>query len=74
MGCLQVGADAPFLLPARLRNNTINVNGKDDDLCTPVHVAILNAKLEALEVLLENGARVSAKCDGCPALHMAVCM
>jgi acetoin utilization deacetylase AcuC-like enzyme/ankyrin repeat protein len=62
------------MLPTSIRHDGPNVNEKDDDLCTPLHVAILNGHLEAIKVLVENGARVTAKCDGCPALHMAVCV
>ena len=70
---LQTGPDSHFLLPPPVDDDIPNVNEKDDDSCTPLHVAILNGKLEAARVLLEAGARVTSKCDGCPALHMAVC-
>ncbi len=73
-GRLQASSDLPFMLPPPMHHDGPNVNEKDDDMCTPLHVAILNGHLEAVRVLLENGARVSSKCDGCPALHMAVCV
>jgi len=73
-GPLQVSSDVQFMLPPSIHHEGPNVNEKDDDMCTPLHVAILNGQLEAVKVLLDNGARVTAKCDGCPALHMTVCV
>ena len=60
--------------PFRTPHPGPNLNEKDDDLCTPLHVAILNGNLQALKMLLDAGARVTSKCDGCPPLHMAVCV
>ncbi|KAH7624757.1 hypothetical protein Ndes2526B_g00126 [Nannochloris sp. 'desiccata'] len=71
---LGASSDVQFMLPPSMHHNGPNVNEKDDDMCTPLHVAILNGQLEAVRILLDNGARVTAKCDGCPALHMAVCV
>jgi acetoin utilization deacetylase AcuC-like enzyme/ankyrin repeat protein len=73
-GRLQASSDVQFMLPPSMHHEGPNVNEKDDDMCTPLHVAILNGHLEAVKILLDNGARVAAKCDGCPALHMAVCV
>jgi acetoin utilization deacetylase AcuC-like enzyme/ankyrin repeat protein len=73
-GRLQASSDVHFMLPPSMHRDGPNVNEKDDDMCTPLHVAILNGQLEAVKVLLGHGARVTAKCDGCPALHMAVCV
>lgn len=50
-----------------------DVNLKDDNNCTPLHLAILNGHLEAMRVLLQAGARVFSKCEGSLPLHMAVC-
>jgi ankyrin repeat protein len=45
---------------------------KDFNLCTPLHVAILNGQLECLRLLLEAGAETSVRCEGSPLLVLAV--
>lgn len=68
-----VQGDAPFLFPAPVPEGP-DINLRDDDNCTPLHVAILNGQLGAMRVLLEAGARVTSRCEGSPPLQMAVCV
>lgn len=51
-----------------------NIDQQDYDRCRPLHVAILNAQLEALTVLLENGADTMYSVDGVSPIHMALHM
>ncbi|KAL6778893.1 HDA10 [Auxenochlorella protothecoides x Auxenochlorella symbiontica] len=50
------------------------INSRDAEECTPLHVAILHGKLDAIQPLLDAGARVTQNCEGSPPLTMAVCM
>jgi len=47
---------------------------KDHNFCTPLHVAILNGQLECCRMLLEAGAEPAIRCEGSPALVLAVCV
>ncbi|KAF3080243.1 hypothetical protein TWF706_002810 [Orbilia oligospora] len=48
------------------------IDGIDDDGRTPLHMAASKGKLEAVKILLENGATVDVPCDmGRTALHCA---
>ena len=49
-----------------------NLNERDMDENTPLHVAIHARRLENVKVLLEAGASVHKKCDGSPPLHSAI--
>lgn len=51
---------------------TIEVNKKDRDECTPLHLALLNAQLEITEALLAAGANIHKKLEGSLPLHIAV--
>eukprot|EP00890_Picochlorum_soloecismus_P001450 jgi/Picsp_1/2305/NSC_05769-R1_histone deacetylase len=51
----------------------VDVNKRDNDQCTPLHLAILNGQAEIVEMLLERGARISQRCEGALPLHIAVC-
>mmetsp|Transcript_68148 Transcript_68148/g.76290 ORF Transcript_68148/g.76290 Transcript_68148/m.76290 type:complete len:1033 (-) Transcript_68148:54-3152(-) len=49
-----------------------NLNERDEDENTPIHVAIHSQKLEHVELLIEAGASLHRKCDGSPPLHVAI--
>jgi ankyrin repeat protein len=49
-----------------------NLNERDNDENTPMHVAILSRKLEHVKLLLEAGASVHKKSDGSPPVHTAI--
>lgn len=49
-----------------------NLNERDNDENTALHVAILSRKLEHIKLLLEAGASVHKKSDGSPPLHAAI--
>lgn len=51
-----------------------NLNERDTDENTPLHVAILARKLEHVKLLVEAGASVHKKCDGSPPIHTAISM
>ena len=51
-----------------------NLNERDEDENTPIHVAIHAAKLEHVELLCKAGASLHKKCDGSPPLHLAISM
>ncbi|KAI8112161.1 hypothetical protein M9434_003485 [Picochlorum sp. BPE23] len=51
---------------------TVDLNARDRDGCTPLHVSILYSKLDCMKILLEKGARVVQKLEGSLPLHMAV--
>ncbi|KAG1676387.1 hypothetical protein FOA52_001182 [Chlamydomonas sp. UWO 241] len=42
--------------------------------CTPLHLAILNARVGCAGLLLRSGASPTTKCDGNPPLCMAACV
>jgi ankyrin repeat protein len=49
-----------------------NLNERDSDDNTPVHVAILARHIEHVKILLEVGASVHKKSDGSPPVHAAI--
>jgi acetoin utilization deacetylase AcuC-like enzyme/ankyrin repeat protein len=65
----------PVLPKKRIRYRLIpgaNLNERDDDENTPLHVAIHARKLEHVKVLLEWGASWRLRCDGSFAIHTAI--
>jgi ankyrin repeat protein len=52
---------------------TIDVNKRDNDNCTPLHLAILRGEEQIIDMLLERGARISQRCEGALPLQIAVC-
>ena len=53
--------------------NNAEINSPDFDGDTPLHFAVMNNNLEAVEYLLENGANTNVKNkDGITPLHIAV--
>eukprot|EP00238_Polyblepharides_amylifera_P000660 CAMPEP_0196572032 /NCGR_PEP_ID=MMETSP1081-20130531/2154_1 /TAXON_ID=36882 /ORGANISM="Pyramimonas amylifera, Strain CCMP720" /LENGTH=829 /DNA_ID=CAMNT_0041889213 /DNA_START=35 /DNA_END=2524 /DNA_ORIENTATION=+ len=52
----------------------VDVDKRDDDGLTPLHVALLNGQLDCLRLLLEAGAETLIRCEGSPGLHIAVSM
>lgn len=51
-----------------------NLNERDEDENTPIHVAIHCQKLEHVKLLCKAGASLHKKCDGSPPLHVAISM
>jgi acetoin utilization deacetylase AcuC-like enzyme/ankyrin repeat protein len=51
-----------------------DLDERDDDENTPLHVAIHARKIENVRVLLEAGATVHKKCDGSAPIHLAICL
>ena len=51
-----------------------NLNERDEDENTPIHVAIHAQKLEHVKLLCKAGASLIKKCDGSPPLHLAISM
>lgn len=51
-----------------------NLNERDEDENTALHVAIHCRKLEHVRILIEAGASLHRKCDGSPPLHVAISM
>lgn len=49
-----------------------NLNERDNDENTPLHVAIHARKLEHVKLLLEAGASVHKRSDGSPPVHAAI--
>ncbi|GAB4814038.1 hypothetical protein N2152v2_001084 [Parachlorella kessleri] len=68
---LQVAGGQPGLQPTR--PSVPDVNLRDDNNCTPLHLALLNGHLEVVRLLLEAGASPHKGCEGSPPLHIAVC-
>lgn len=50
----------------------VNLNERDDDENTPLHVAIHSRKLEHVKLLLEAGASFRMRCDGSWPIHTAI--
>lgn len=50
----------------------IDLDERDDDGCTPLHVALLSRSLPCVELLLEAGAEVRYACEGSPVVHIAL--
>jgi ankyrin repeat protein len=42
----------------------VEIDARDGDDCTPLHVAILNGQLDAMQVILDGGAEVLLTCEG----------
>lgn len=61
-----------FVLPVEQQKILTEVNARDGDSCTPLHVSILYAQLDCMKILLERGARVHQKLEGSLPLHIAV--
>lgn len=68
---LQVRDDDSEFFPG-LPDEGLDLNTRDRDGCTPLHVALLSGSLECLRVLLDAGADVAKLCEGSPVLHIAV--
>ncbi len=51
-----------------------NLNERDEDENTPLHVAIHAQKLEHVKLLCKAGASLHKKSDGSPPLHVAISM
>ncbi|MGK3742266.1 MAG: ankyrin repeat protein, partial [Bacillariaceae sp.] len=49
-----------------------NLNERDEDENTPIHVAVHCQKLEHVKLLIEAGASLIRKSDGSPPLHVAI--
>jgi acetoin utilization deacetylase AcuC-like enzyme/ankyrin repeat protein len=43
---------------------------RDNEGCTPLHVAVLSRQLEAVKALLSAGARVTPRCNNMPVTHL----
>jgi len=52
--------------------HTVAINRKDKDECTPLHLAILNGRVDMMVALLAAGASVHKKLEGSLPLHVAV--
>ena len=50
----------------------MDVNERDRDGCTPLHVALINGQSECARLLVEGGAESFITLEGSPALHVAV--
>jgi len=54
------------------KNDGIDINEKDYLNRSPLHLAVLNGHLEIVDLLLENGAKITAKMiDGRTSVHLA---
>jgi len=51
-----------------------NLNERDEDENTPIHVAIHSQKLDHVKLLCEAGASLHKKSDGSPPIHVAISM
>jgi len=51
-----------------------NLNERDEDENTPIHVAVHCRKLDHLKLLIDAGASLHKKCDGSTPLHVAISM
>ena len=49
-----------------------DLDERDDDENTPLHIAIHARKIDNVRVLLEAGATVHKKCDGSAPIHLAI--
>ena len=49
-----------------------DLDERDDDENTPLHIAIHARKIENVRILLEAGASVHKKCDGSAPIHLAI--
>ena len=66
--------DAPILKSVQKLelDRTLNLNERDDDENTPLHIAIIALKLDHVKVLLEAGASHRIRCDGSLPVHTAI--
>ena len=53
-------------------DRTLNLNERDDDENSPLHIAIIALKLDHVKVLLEAGASHRIRCDGSLPVHTAI--
>jgi ankyrin repeat protein len=53
-------------------DRTLNLNERDDDENTPLHIAIIALKLDHVKILLEAGASHRIRCDGSLPVHTAI--
>ncbi|EED93251.1 histone deacetylase 1 HDAC Hda1p [Thalassiosira pseudonana CCMP1335] len=53
-------------------NCPFDLDQRDDDENTPLHIAIHARKIEHVSLLLEAGASVHKKCDGSAPIHLAI--
>ncbi len=51
-----------------------DINGRDKDGATPLHVALYNFKLNAVTALLDLGASGGRKWEGSTPAHLAICL
>mmetsp|Transcript_27116 Transcript_27116/g.54231 ORF Transcript_27116/g.54231 Transcript_27116/m.54231 type:complete len:892 (+) Transcript_27116:385-3060(+) len=49
-----------------------DLNERDEDENTPIHIAIHNRKLDCVRVLLEANVMINKKCDGSAPVHVAL--
>lgn len=68
------GDPVDFVVPIENQQQRIlaEVNARDGDECTPLHVSILYAQLDCMKIVLERGARIHQKLEGSLPLHIAV--
>mmetsp|Transcript_4408 Transcript_4408/g.12711 ORF Transcript_4408/g.12711 Transcript_4408/m.12711 type:complete len:900 (-) Transcript_4408:172-2871(-) len=64
----------PQLVALRSGPSALNIDDRDSDRCTPLHLAIINGHLECMVALLQAGASSTIAVEGSPALHAAVVM
>jgi len=43
---------------------------RDQESCTPLHVAVLSRQLESFKLLLKLGSRTSTRCNNAPLIHL----
>lgn len=67
-----INNDIVRLIQLLSSNRDIDVDLDDENLGTPLRVAISRRNYEMVKILLENGADVNKKFKGCPLLHIAV--
>jgi ankyrin repeat protein len=52
----------------------LDLDGRDADGCTALHISLLHRQLEVLKVLIEAGATVSKRLEGSTPAHIAITM
>jgi acetoin utilization deacetylase AcuC-like enzyme/ankyrin repeat protein len=62
--------------PSRPNNvsQTIDINARDNTLCTPLQTAILFRQLSCVEICLKHKAKLSLRCAGSPLIHLLLSM
>lgn len=73
-GEVQGGADQTKGKKRRKYYCPHNLNERDTDENTPLHIAIHSRKLEHVKLLLEAGASIHKKSDGSAPIHLAISM